>query len=169
MFDNLEFKKVMNIPLAIIIASGIIIIITRNMMDNNGLSALLGGYTGLFLGMFFVLLINLIFTKTSYLDMFPVVMIVIIVGLLIFYLYTYFDRISKGEVADYYSTFLLLSTIFLAAQVTIVFTAILNKTQDPNAKLFTNTTFSLLGLFSVISFLIVLTIGIVLHYYSTQG
>ena len=173
MFNNSttlqEFKQVMNIPLAIIIASGIIIIITTNMTDSNGLSALLSGYAGLFLGILFVLIISLTFTTITYLDMFPVVMILIIVGLLIFYLYTYFDRISKGEVSSYYSNFSLLSTIFLAAQVFVIFTTISNRTQEQNSKLFSDTTFSLLGLFSVINFLIVLTIGVVLHFYSTQG
>ena len=40
---------------------------------------------------------------------------------------------------------------------------------DKNTTLFDNTTFSLLGLFSVINMLFVLTIGIVLKFYSTQG
>ena len=41
----------------------IIIMITTNMTDINGLSALLGGYIGLLLGMLFVIIINLVFTK----------------------------------------------------------------------------------------------------------
>ena len=169
MFETLEFEKIMNVPFAVIIASFIIIMITTNMTDTNGLSALLGGYSGLLLGMLFVMVINLVFTKTTYLDMFPIVMIIILTGLLIFYLRTYFDRISKGEVSGYYSSFSLLSTIFLFTQVMIILNAMYGKTQDPNAKLFSDTTFSLLGLFSVINFLIVLTIGVVLHFYSTQG
>lgn len=173
MFENItrlqEFEKVMNIPFAVVITSFIIIMITTNMTDINGLSALLGGYMGLLLGMLFVIIINLVFTKTTYLDMFPIGMIVIIVGLLIFYLRKYFDRISKGEVSDYYSSFSLLSTIFLFTQVILILTSMYDKTRGQNTKLFSDTTFSLLGLFSVINLLIVLTIGIVLHFYSTQG
>lgn len=168
-FDLQEFKKLMNIPYAIIIASFIIIIVTTNMTDKNGLSALLGGYSGLFLGMLFIMILNLVFTNTTYLDMFPVLMIIIICGLLISYLGIYFDRISKGEVSNYYSSFSILSLIFLATQVGLIFTAIYSKSQDINSKLFSDTTFSLLGLFSVINIIIVLTIGIVLHFYSTQG
>ena len=100
-----EFEKVMNVPLSVVLASILIIFITTNMTDTNGLSALLGGYSGLFLGMLFVGVISLIFTKITYLDMFPVVMILVIVGLLIVYLGIYFDRISKGEVSSYYSSF----------------------------------------------------------------
>ena len=173
MFENItrlqEFEKVMNIPFAVVITSFIIIMITTNMTDINGLSALLGGYMGLLLGMLFVIIINLVFTKTTYLDMFPIGMIVITVGLLIFYLRKYFDRISKGEVSDYYSSFSLLSTIFLFTQVILILTSMYDKINGQNTKLFSDTTFSLLGLFSVINLLIVLTIGIVLHFYSTQG
>jgi uncharacterized membrane protein len=171
MFENLqELKQVMNVLLAIVIASCIIILITTNMTDKNGLSALLGGYTGLMLGMLFIMIVSLIFTNTTYLDMFPIVMIITITGLLMYYLYKYFDNISKGNVSSYYSSFSVLSTIFLFTQVIIVFNAIYGKTEeDTSVKLFKDTTFSLLGLFGVINILIVLTIGIVLNFYSTQG
>jgi hypothetical protein len=169
-FDNVEFKTVMNIPFAVIIASFIIIIITTNMTDTNGLSALIGGYFGLMIGMLFVLILNTAFTNTSYLDMFPVVFLLAIIGLIIYYLFTYFDRISKSEVSGYYASFSVASAIFLVTQSIIIFTAIFNKLENPEvSKLFTDTTFSLLGLFGVINLLIVLTMGIVLHFYSTQG
>ena len=164
-----EFQKIINIPLAVIFASLIIIIITTNMTDTNGLSALLGGYSGLFLGMFFVILINVLFTNSAYVDMFPIIMILVICGLLIFYLSVYFDRISKGEVSSYYISFSILSTIFLFTQVSIIFSAMYNKTIVNNVKMFDDTLFSLLGLFSVINIIIVLTIGVILHFYSTQG
>ena len=169
-FDNFEFKTIMNIPFSVIIASFIIIIITTNMTDTNGLSALIGGYFGLMIGMLFVLILNLVFTNTTYLDMFPVVFVLAIIGLIVYYLFTYFDRISKGEVSGYYGSFSILSTIFLITQSIMIFTAIFNKLQNPNISvLFNDTTFAILGLFGVINMLIVLTMGIVLHFYSTQG
>jgi hypothetical protein len=164
-----EFKKVMNVLFSIIVASCIIIIITANMTDTNGLSALMGGYSGLLLGMLFVIILNLLFKQSTYFDMIPALMIIIIVGLLLNYLRIYFDRISSGEVSSYYSNFSLLSTIFLFTQLIIIFGAIYGKTESDGSKLFTDTTFSLLGLFSIINIIIVLTIGIVLHFYSTQG
>ena len=169
MFDTLEFKKIMNIIFSIIIASCIIIIITTNMTDANGLSALFGGYSGLLFGMLFVIIINIMFKKSTYYDMIPLIMIIIIVGLLINYLRIYFDNISSGKVSNYYSSFSLLSTIFLFTQIIIIFTSIYNSVNSENSKIFTDTTFSLLGLLSVINIIIVLTIGIVLHFYSTQG
>lgn len=169
-FDNLEFKTVMNVPFSVIIASFIIIIVTTNMTDPNGLKALIGGYFGLMVGLLFVMILYLLFTNTTYLDMFPVVFLLAIIGLIIYYLFTYFDRISKGEVSGYYGSFSILSTIFLITQTIMIFTAIFDKLQNPDiSKLFNDTTFALLGLFSVINILIVLTMGIVLHFYSTQG
>jgi len=165
-FNKEEFEKVMYIPFAIIVASCIIIIITTNATDSNGLSALLGGYSGLMLGILFVMILNLVFTKITYLEMFPVLMVLIISGLLIFYLSKYFDKISKGEVSSYYSSFSLLSTIFLFTQLIIIFNSIFNVSKE---KLFSNKTFALLRLFGVINLLIVLTIGIILQFYSTQG
>lgn len=164
-----EFKKVMNVIFSIVIASCIIIIITANMTDTNGLSALMGGYSGLLLGMLFIIILNLLFKQSTYFDMIPLFMIIIIVGLLLNYLRIYFDRISSGEVSSYYSNFSLLSTIFLFTQLIIIFGAIYGKSESDGSKLFKDTTFSLLGLFSVINIIIVLTIGIVLHFYSTQG
>ena len=168
-FNKEEFEKVMYIPFAVIVASCIIIIITTNATDSNGLSALLGGYSGLMLGILFVMILNLVFTKITYLEMFPVLMVLIISGLLIFYLSKFFDKISKGEVSSYYSSFSLLSTIFLFTQLIIIFNSIFNVSKSQNDKLFSNKTFALLRLFGVINLLIVLTIGIILQFYSTQG
>ena len=169
MFSNVQevlFKKSINVIVAIIIASCIIILITSNMTDKNGLSALIGGYSGLLLGMLFIILLNFLFKRYSYFDMFPLLMIIIIIGLLVSYLGIYFDKISSGKVSSYYVSFSLLSTLFLFTQIIMIFSAIY-KSQNKN--LFSYTSFSLLGLLSVINIIIVITIGIVLHFYSTQG
>ena len=168
-FDNIkkeEFKKVMYVPFVVIIVSIIIIIITANVTNTNGLSALLGGYSGLMLGILFVTILSWVYTKTIYLEMFP---LLIISGFLIFYLSKYFDKISKGEVSSYYSSFSVLSTIFLFTQVTIIFSSMFDALKNSNEKLFSKNTSTLLGLFGVINFLIVSTIGIILQFYSTDG
>ena len=168
-FENVkkeEFQKVMYIPFVVIIVSFIIIIITATVTNTNGLSALLGGYSGLMLGILFVTILSWIYTKRIYLEKLPVL---IISGFLIFYLSKYFDKISKGEVSSYYSSFSVLSTIFLFTQLTIIFSSIFDALKNSNEKLFSKYTSTLLGLFGVINFLIVLTIGIVLQFYSTDG
>jgi len=170
MFANLELKQIMNILLAIVFASCVIIIITTNMTDKNGLSALIGGYIGLFVGMLFVVLVCLFFTRISFLDMFPFMMILTITCFIIYYLYKFFDNISSGHISGYYSTFSLISVIFLFTQIIIVFNNMYSKTpEDTNSSLFTRTTFSLLTLLSVINLLSTLTVGVILYFYSTQG
>ena len=165
-FKKEEFKKVIYIPFGIIIVSIIIILITTNITNTNGLSALLGGYSGLMLGILFVTILSWIYTKRIYFELFP---ILIISGFLIFYLTKYFDKISKGEVSSYYSSFSVLSAIFLFTQVSIIFSSIFDALKNSNEKLFSKNTSTLLGLFGVINFLIVSTVGIILQFYSTDG
>lgn len=170
--DSLEYKKVINIPYTLIIASFIIIIVTTNMTDSNGLSALIGGYSGLIVGILFIIVLTSVYKNTYYFFqmLVPSLIVLVISTLIIIYLITYFDKISKGEVSGYYSTFSILSSIFLITQVVIIFSAMFSKSSDQNStKLFTNTTFSLLGLIGAINLLIAITMGIVLRFYSTQG
>ena len=163
MFDTIEYKRVINVPLAVIIASFIIIIITTGMTNKNGISALIGGYTGLLLGLLFVIILNI--PNNNWLNFVPIVYVMIIVSLLMFYLYKYFGEISRGEISSYYGTFSNLSTIFLASQVIMLFSSFTNGSINN----LSNKTFSILTLFATINFLIVITLGIVLHFYSTQG
>lgn len=169
MFDKEEYKKVINVPLSVIIGSFIIIIITTGMTDPNGLKALIGGYSGLLMGILFILILN--YPPPNWLDIVPFILVIFIISLLIFYLATYFDKISSGEVSSYYNSFSILSTIFLAMQIIILISSMFSNmnTGEITNKLLSDRTFALLGLFGVINFIIVITIGIILHFYSTQG
>jgi len=139
------------------------------MTDSNGLSALIGGYSGLLLGIVFIIIVTLLANQSNYIDMIPFLIIIIITSLLINYLRVYFNKITSGEISSYYLSFSLLSTLFLFTQIIIAFNAIYSKNDTLNSRMFTDTTFSLLTLFGVINIIIVITIGIVLHFYSTQG
>jgi uncharacterized membrane protein len=167
MFTKEEFKKVVNVPLAVLIASFIIIIITTGIPNANGLSALIGGYSGLLLGLLFLIILN--FPLSNIMDIFPFIIVIIIISLMMYYLITNFDQIAKGQVSNYYSSFSILSTIFLAAQILIILTAIMKSDGDINRKIFSPRIFALLNLFGVINFIIIITLGIILHFYSTQG
>jgi len=167
MFDKEEYNKVINIPLAVIIASFIIIIITTGITNTNGLSSLIGGYIGLLLGMIFIIILNM--PIGNLLDLVPFVSIIIIVSLIIYYLFTYFDNISSGQISSYYGSFSVVSTIFLATQIIILFSAFFNSSGDLSTKILSDKTFALLSLIAVINLLVVITLGVVLHFYSTQG
>uniref|UniRef100_A0A6C0KRX0 Uncharacterized protein n=1 Tax=viral metagenome TaxID=1070528 RepID=A0A6C0KRX0_9ZZZZ len=165
MFDKEEYKKVINVPLSVIIASFVIIIITTGMTNKNGVSALIGGYTGLLLGIIFLIVLNI--PSNNWLIFMPLIYVIIIVSLLLYYLYAYFGKISGGNISSYYNSFSVLSTIFIAAQMSIIFSAFMNNVKP--GVFFSNKTFAILSLLAVINFLIVLTLGIVLNFYSTEG
>jgi len=167
MFNKEEYKKIVNIPLSVIIASFVIIIITTGMTDTNGLSALIGGYSGLLLGILFIVILN--YPPISWLDIVPFITLMAIIIILIMYLSKYFIQISKGEVSSYYNSFSMLSTFFLATQLILLLSALFSKNENTSGKLLSDKTFALVSLFGVINILIVITIGIVLHFYSTQG
>lgn len=187
MLETENFKKIMNVPFSIIVASFIIIIITSNTQDSNGLSALIGGFFGLLCGLFLIaltilyekpipnsqnetsILMILTYLKEILLDIFPIFMMLGIISILIYYLYAYFDKIANGEVSSYYNSFLNLSTIFLVFQIGLMLDSIYKKTQNGSANLFSNDKYSILVMFGLINSLVVITIGVVLRYYSTQG
>ena len=167
MFDKEKYYRLMNIPLSVIIASFIIIIITSGITDTNGLNALICGYIGLLLGIFFILINSPI---QNLLDLFPFVSIMIIVILLLYYFRTYYHIISSGQVSSYYGSFSTLSTVFLAVQIIILFKELYrSQTKDISGSLLTNSSIALLGLLAIINSLIVITLGTILHFYSTQG
>ena len=83
-FNKEEYKKVLNVPLSVIIGSFIIIIITTGMTDKNGLKALIGGYSGLLLGLIFVIIISYPFP--NWLDMVPFI-VNIFINILFIYIF----------------------------------------------------------------------------------
>jgi hypothetical protein len=167
MFTPEEYKKLINIPIAVIIASFIIIIVTTSMTDKNAIGALIGGYSGLLLGMLFLLVLN--WPPKKWLDISPFIVVLAIVSLIIYYLSTYSEKIVQGNVSSYYISFSILSTIFLSMQIITIVSSLLSNSTQIQTTLFSPKIFALLGLIGVINMLIVLTIGIILNFYSTQG
>jgi len=169
-FTKEEFERILYVPLSVIVASFIIVIITTGVSDPNTVSALIGGYMGLFLGVTIVtVLTSMNIPFTNWLDLIPFVVLLIIIFLMIYYLYQYFNRISTGQVSTYYSSFSTLSTLFIATQLIILFSSLYKISDNFQNKILTSKTFSLVSLFSVINLLVVITLGIILRFYSTQG
>lgn len=165
-----EYKKILSVPLSIIIASFILVILTSGVSNTNAVSALIGGYMGLFIGFLIVLVVtamNVPMSNWFYLA--PFILVLIIVAILISYLFSYYNRISNGEVSDYYTAYSTLSTIFLVIQMIMIFSALYKISDDFTKTLFPGKMFPLVILFGVIDMLIVVTLGVILKFYSTQG
>ena len=101
--------------------------------------------------------------------MIPIIMVMIVVGLLSYFLYTYFDKITSGNVSSYYLSFSYASLLFLIVQLWMIFKVIYKNNEQMNSKLFSNTELAWLRLFNIINIVFVIIIGIVLYFYSTQG
>ena len=159
-----DVKKLMYVPFALIITSFIIIGITISMTNQNALSAVLGGYSGLFIGLLFIMIIKLLFLNAKYIDMIPIIMTMIVVGLLLFLVSYYFDRIISGNISSYYSTYSYLLSAFLFVQVGLIFIDINKTNLNLSVKLV-----SFLPLFYLMNIVCLLILAIVLSKYSTQG
>ena len=167
-----NIKQLMYIPFALIITSIILIGITIKTTNQNALSALLGGYSGLFIGLLFVMILKLLFLNAKYIDMIPIIMFMILIGLLIYLISTYFDRIISGNVSSYYLTYSYISYALLILQLGVIFIDIFKTnlfSGDKVAKLSTSTSSMMFWLFYILNFAAVIIINVVLYFYSTQG
>jgi len=163
-----DIKKLMYIPFALIITSIIIIGITISMTNQNALSALLGGYSGLFIGLLFIMIIKLLFLNAKYIDMIPIIMFMMLIGFLIYLISTYFDRIISGNVSSYYLKYSYLSFAFLCVQICLIYIDIF-KTSDKVPQLSTSTYSKIFWLCYILNFAALIIINVVLYFYSTQG
>ena len=100
--ENGKNQSISNFLFSVIITSFIIIIMTSGITDSNGLSALIGGYSGLLFGILFIIIVN--FSLVGIIDIIPFIIILITLSIMIYYLSIYFDKISNGEVAEYYNS-----------------------------------------------------------------
>lgn len=174
------YKNLINISYSVLIASIIIISITTQVSkqgemansntNQNSISALIGGYSGILASMLFILVINMINTEIFTFNMFisyvPIFLILIVASLMITYLTIYFEQLSRGEVADYYNTFSILSVVFLVLQITTLMSSFYKNNSLTELSI---TVFNLLILLGVINITFVFLIGIILKFYSVQG
>jgi hypothetical protein len=167
------YTILMNMSYAIIIAGFIIILITTGTTNQNGLSALIGGYSAVLVSLVFFGTINWIYMNND--AMYPIFKLLAIflnicgiIILLIVYLSIYFEKIISEHVSNYYYSFSNLSTIFLSVQIAMLFSIFFNKKEGDMGRTL-DKTLSIILLLGLVNVIIVTTIGIVLKYYSTQG
>ena len=172
--DKIYIDNLTNIIKAIIISSCIIIILTTGASNQNSLYGLIFGYVGLFISLFGVVILQYInvgiITALDSIPFIPVVMLLIIIGMTIFYLNRYFRTISRGEVPTYYTTLSITSFVLIITQLFTLYNSnlLLNSNKEQNsANVYMY--ISILGLLGVLNYIFALTSGIVLKYYSTQG
>jgi len=98
----------------------------------------------------------------------PFITLLSIIFMSVYIIGTYLERISSGRVTGFYNVFTVISTIFVSLQVYILF----RSSRTPKFResgIMSNTSISATYLLSVINLIIVVTLGIALKYYSTDG
>jgi hypothetical protein len=161
-----------NVIYSVTIASFIIIfLITLSTTYNpNSLIALIVSYSIVVSSL--VLMFGILYNKeltTSLFDkiitLFPLVIIIGILMLMVYLLVSYFDKIASNNVSNYYYTFSILTNIFLVTQLFILY----NNIGFETSKYISNKTFSILTLLGTINMILVITLNVILKYYSTDG
>lgn len=180
--DDKLYELLLNISYSCVIASIIIIIITTGGSGQNALTALISGYSLLEAGI--IIMTWLISTKLNLgenmsvssgiinnmsivfkgiKELFPFFLLIFIISIIIALLGIYFNKISTGKVSDEYYSYSNLSTFFILAQICII----LYNIKDVNIKI-SGKLFSLLMLLGTINTIIVITLLIVLKFYTTD-
>ena len=154
---------------ALIVGSSIVVFMTSGSTDITSINALRVSYIIILISLIFIItLISKSLTILNMLRFFPIfIPIFISIGYIIYLLFEYSDRISGNEVSDYYSTFMNLTNLLLFIQISILLSEITIKSFE-NFDL-TPKILSILKLFTVLTTVSGITLGIILKYYTTDG
>ena len=170
-----------NVVYAVMVAAFILIFITIGMTSENAVSALIGGYSGLLAALAFVVVLNWFYTQNASLasrfwNSLPFLLTMAALCLMVVYLSLYFGEITAGHVAASYQSLSIAVTVFLAAQIAMLFRSSVWSQSQPGEgsvgaprKIITNQTASLVNLLGTICMFLVVSLGVTLKYYTTQG
>jgi hypothetical protein len=166
-------KKLNYIIYGIIIGSSLIILITTGLEGENAFNAFMSAYGSLLCAIIFMFAmiwnrmpnINLLSLFTT---LFPFVLLVAIITFLLVLLYKYSDRIIGNKVSNYYVTFMNTSTILVLVQLMMLMNALTDSNFE-NSKSIQPKIFSILILLGTINAIIVITLGVILKSYVTDG
>lgn len=179
------YVQMTNVVYAVMVAAFILIFITIGMTSENAVSALIGGYSGLLAALAFVVVLNWFYTQNASLasrfwNSLPFLLTMAALCLMVVYLSLYFGEITAGHVAASYQSLSIAVTVFLAAQIALLFrSSVWSQSQLPGGeggggggaprKIITNQTASLVNLLGTICMFLVVSLGVTLKYYTTQG
>ena len=175
--DQQLFGNILNISYAFIFGGLIIVLMTTGTHNKNALIGTITGYSAAACAT--ILIAGLIYStiatgnKTPQLTdilttLTPMILLFVIFLFSLTLVSLYFDNISQNRVSDYYGMFSNMSVLFILIQVYIFYQATSQKTFRENGYINRLTLMKLL-LLSVINILILITEGVSLKYFSTDG
>lgn len=171
------FNNIINISYAFIIGGLIVVLLTVGTHNQNALIGTISGYSAATCAT--ILLAGLTYTTitTSYnkptwsniiSTLIPFLILFMIFGFSLALVSVYFNNIAENRVSDYYGMFSYISVIFIILQVFIFFSATQQKAFRENGYIDKVTLLKLL-LLAIFNMLALITLGISLKYFSTDG
>jgi hypothetical protein len=172
--DPILAKNLANFLYAILIGTIISIFCTMSISGKSAIESLIAEYSvieGVILLLTVLMTINIragnvsLFTFSSFITLFPFVLLLFIIGLFIALLSIYFNRIADNKVSPYYTSFSTTLVGLLIAQLMLLVGSV---AKDPTNPVINKKTFSLLMLLGTINLIVVITLGVILKFYSTD-
>jgi hypothetical protein len=166
-----------NIYYSLIIVGIILVLCTLGTSTSSALTGTMTGYSFIVSGILLLIgyIMNKIYTanpKGSFLTiLFSIGPFLMIVGIIIYILYllgTYFNRITNGNVSSGYVAFSNIAVVLILLQVILFY----NGTKDPSfveTSTLSRVSNMLLYLLGVLNVIVVITLGVILAYFSTDG
>jgi hypothetical protein len=175
--DQGLIKNIYSFLYSLIVGSGIVIFMTTGQTDSTSVNAFRSAY--MILLCVFIFICVLIGLNTNFGDssipmkvfkfmylFYPFLAVMVIILWILVLLYKYYDKIIGNKVSDYYTSFMNVTSILLFIQIYVLISEITDKSfggfsLSPKMA-------SMLRLFALLNGISVITLGIVLKYYTTD-
>jgi len=177
MMNQYLFNNIINISYAFIIGGLIVVLLTVGTHNKNALIGTICGYAASTCAT--ILLAGLTYTtittglkKPNLMEtisiLIPFLILFMIFGFSLALISIFFNNISENRVSDYYGMFSYISVIFIFLQVWIFSSVTQQKTFRENGYIDSVTLLKLL-LLAIFNILTLITLGVSLKYFSTDG
>jgi hypothetical protein len=177
MINQYLFDNIINISYAFIIGGLIVVLFTVGTHNQNALIGTISGYaaatcaTILLAGLTYTTIITG-FKKPQWSDiittLIPFLILFLIFGFSLALISVFFNNIADNKVSDYYGMFSYISVTFILLQVWIFYSATQQKVFRENGYIDKVTLLKLL-LLAIFNMLTLITLGVTLKYFSTDG
>jgi hypothetical protein len=170
-------KNIYSFLYSLIVGSGIVIFMTTGQTDSSSVEAFRAAY--MILLCVFIFICTLIGLNVNFGDsgiltkvfrfmylFYPFLAVMVIIMWVLVLLYKYYDKIIGNKVSDYYTSFMNITSILLFIQIYVLVSEITEKSFASFS--LTPKMSSMLRLFALLNAISVITLAIVLKYYTTD-
>jgi len=166
-----------NVYYSLIVTGIIIVLCTVGSTSSSGLTGTITGYSFIITGTLLLMgfLLNNMSTSpnssTLISKLVTVGPFIVLIGILIYMIYLlsyYFTQITNGNVANSFNTFMNIFIVLFGLQMFIFYNGMQNKNFKETGTL-TKVTGLMLYLLELIGIVVIITLGLILKYFSTDG